>query len=111
MRIDQGCIFLADLNPVKGHEQAGFRPVLVFQNNILNTHLNTVLVVPITTNLKAKGHLTTFFLPKELSSMTKDSLALLFQLRCIDKKRLVKKIGEISGPALKSCKRQLSYLF
>jgi mRNA interferase MazF len=55
MRIEQGDIFLADLNPVKGHEQAGFRPVLIMQNNILNQHLSTVIIVPITANLKAKG--------------------------------------------------------
>ncbi len=44
MDVWQGDIFLANLNPARGHEQAGFRPVLVIQNNILNQHLSTVII-------------------------------------------------------------------
>lgn len=96
MEITQGDIFLADLNPVKGHEQAGFRPVLVLQNNILNLHLNTVVIAPITSSLQLEGFMTTFFLDNKNSKLKKDSLALLFQIRTIDKSRLVKKIGELN---------------
>jgi mRNA interferase MazF len=96
MEITQGDIFLADLNPVKGHEQAGFRPVLVLQNNILNRHLRTVVIAPITSNLQLKGFMTTFFLNNKNSKLKKDSLALLFQIRTIDKSRLVKKTGELN---------------
>ena len=63
--VRQGDIFTADLNPVKGHEQAGFRPVLVLQNNILNANLHTVIIAPVTKNLRARGYLTTYFLDKK----------------------------------------------
>lgn len=95
-RINQGDIYLANLDPVKGHEQAGLRPVLILQGNLLNSELNTVLIAPITSNMKLKGFMTTCFLPKSKTKLKKDSLALLFQIRAIDKTRLIKEVGHIS---------------
>ena len=94
-QINQGDIYLVNLNPVKGHEQAGLRPALVLQNNILNRNLNTVIIAPITSNLEAKGLMTTYFLPKKKSKLKKDSVALLYQIRTIDKTRLKKEVGHI----------------
>ena len=42
-KIRRGEIYIADLDPVIGSEQGGERPVLVIQNNVGNTHSNTVL--------------------------------------------------------------------
>ncbi|MBI2463805.1 type II toxin-antitoxin system PemK/MazF family toxin [Candidatus Peregrinibacteria bacterium] len=105
-KILQGEIYFADLNPVKGHEQAGFRPVLVLQNNVLNKNLNTVIIAPLTTNLKAKGFLTTYFLSKKISHLPFDSIALLFQLRTIDNCRLQKKVSLLSHEIMLAIKRQ-----
>ncbi len=107
----QGDIYLANLNPVKGHEQAGFRPVLVMQNNILNTNLNTIIVAPITSNLKAKGKMTTYFLSQKISKLSKDSVVLLFQLRTLDKSRLKKKISNMGEALCLEIKKQLSFVF
>ncbi|MDH5596547.1 MAG: type II toxin-antitoxin system PemK/MazF family toxin [Candidatus Peregrinibacteria bacterium] len=96
MEIKQGGIYWVDLDPVKGHEQAGKRPVLVLQNNELNENLNTVTVVPLTTNMAFKGFLTTYHLSAKQSGLKKDSLALLYQVRSIDKSRLLKKGGQLS---------------
>jgi mRNA interferase MazF len=95
-QINQGDIYLANLNPVKGHEQAGLRPVLVLQNNILNRNLNTIVIAPITSNLEAKGLMTTYFLSGKESGLKKDSVALLYQIRTIDKTPLKKEVGHIS---------------
>ena len=111
MDISQGDIFTANLNPIKGNEQAGFRPVLVIQNNILNRNLNTVIIVPITSNLKAKGRLTTYLLNKKNSGLEKESLALLFQIWTLDKIRLNKKIGKINQKDLDVIKIQTFMLF
>jgi mRNA interferase MazF len=111
MEIKQGEIYLSDLNPVKGHEQAGYRPVLVIQNDILNQYLSTVVIIPITSNLKYKENLTVYFLSKEVSSMKNDSLALLFQIRTIDKLRLKKKIGGVSQTEFYKIKRKLNNIF
>lgn len=111
MEINQGDIFITDLNPIKGHEQAGLRPVLIIQNNVLNSKLNTVVIVPITSNLKTKGFLTTFFLSKEGAKLNTDSIALLFQIRTIDKSRLQKRIGEMGKKDFYRLKKQLSFVF
>ncbi len=111
MEIRQGEIYLSDLNPVKGHEQAGYRPVLVIQNTILNQHLSTFIILPITSNLKYKENLTVYFLSKEVSSMKNDSLALLFQIRTIDKSRLKKKVGGVSQTEFYNIKRKLNNIF
>ena len=109
--ISQGDIFLADLNPVKGHEQASFRPVLVMQNNILNNNLSTVLIAPITSNLQAKGKMTTFFLQKADSGLNSDSVVLLFQMRTIDVSRLEKKVAHLKKEQFASVKEQLRFIF
>jgi mRNA interferase MazF len=95
--INQGDIYLANLNPVKGHEQSGLRPVLILQCNLLNQELSTVIVAPITSNMRLKGFMTTHFLSKRTSKLKQDSLVLLFQVRTIDRSRLVKEMGHISA--------------
>lgn len=109
--IKQGDIYYADLNPVKGREQSGIRPVIVIQRELLNKHLNTVIIVPITGNLQAKGLLTTFFLPAKNTGLKKDSIALLFQLRTIDKSRLTRKISTLTQAQISHIREQLTLLF
>ena len=50
MTVNRGEIWLANLNPTRGSEQAGTRPVLIFQNNIINKYTTTILAIPLTTN-------------------------------------------------------------
>ena len=102
---------MADLDPIKGSEQSGFRPVLVIQNDILNRKLNTVIVVPITSNLKLKGRLTTFLLSTSNTGLKGESLALLFQIRTIDKIRLIKKVGRLDVESLSLLKLHTFLLF
>lgn len=107
----QGAIYLVDLDPTKGHEQSGKRPVLVLQNNILNKNLNTVVVAPLTGNLRMKGALTTYFLPSTTSGLEKDSIILLYQIRTIDTSRIEKYVGTLSGQQFHDVKKQLSCVF
>ncbi|MCL2634275.1 MAG: type II toxin-antitoxin system PemK/MazF family toxin [Oscillospiraceae bacterium] len=46
-KIEQGDIIKLNLNPTKGHEQAGFRPVIVVSNEKFNTKTNLLLICPI----------------------------------------------------------------
>jgi mRNA interferase MazF len=105
--IKRGQIFMADLNPIRGHEQGGYRPVLIIQKDVLNKHLNTVVIAPITKNMKAKGFLTTCFLDKKISHLKFDSVALLFQIRTIDKGRLVKPEATLSPIFMSQVREQL----
>ena len=109
-QIKQGQIYFANLNPIKGHEQGGYRPVLILQNDILNKFLNTVIIAPITKNLKAKGYLTTYFLNKKTSGLKFDSVVLLFQLRTIDKKRLINKVVFLNKEIMANIRAQLLFV-
>ena len=93
--IKQGEIYWADLGPIQGHEQAGPRPVIVIQTNPLNRSLSTIMIIPTTTSLNAKGLMITHFLDKEKTGLKRDSVALLYQIRTLDRRRLKKKLGEI----------------
>ena len=104
-------IFLVNLDPVKWSEQWWLRPVLIFQKTALNEIFNTVFIIPITSNLKAKWYMLTYFLNKNISWLDKDSVCLVFQPRIIAKERLIKKIWEISEKDLEHIKMELDKLF
>lgn len=109
--VKQAEIYFAYLDPVKGHEQAGNRPVLILQNDILNKHLNTVVIAPITSNLNAAGYLTTYLLDKKTSKLKTDSVVLIHQIRTIDKVRLKKKSGALSMEEFRKIKAKMTLIF
>ena len=48
----QGEIWMANLDPTRGSEQAGFRPILVFSGNLFNTHTPLIIGLPLSTKIK-----------------------------------------------------------
>lgn len=94
MNIVRGEVYYADLSPVIGSEQGGYRPVLVVQNNKGNRFSTTVIVAPISSKL-TKNHLPTHVFI-ELEGLQKKSVILLEQLRTIDKKRIREKVGKVN---------------
>lgn len=97
-----GDIFLANLDPVKGSEQGKKRPVIVFQNPDLSRFTSTYLCIPLTTNLSRASMPGTCFIKKGKGGLSQDSVALCFQLRAIDKSRLIKKYGTLDRTTLNS---------
>lgn len=93
-KIRRGELYYADLNPVVGSEQGGERPVLIIQNNIGNKHSPTAVVVAITSKL-CKSNLPTH-VKLHFPKLPKDSMALLEQIRTIDKCRISMYIGKLS---------------
>ncbi|PIQ16302.1 MAG: taxon MazF, partial [Flavobacteriales bacterium CG18_big_fil_WC_8_21_14_2_50_32_9] len=94
MNIKQFDIWLANLNPSVGTEPGKKRPVVIVQTDLLNeTHLST-LICPITTNVKAEIELLRVHLKK--GQLDKLSDVLVDQVRAIDNKRLVKKLGHLN---------------
>ncbi len=100
MWIRRGDLFYADLNPVRGSEQAGHRPVLVIQNDVSNQYASTTIVAPLTTTLFSRRYPTHIPLQKGTSGLRTDSTVLLSQIRTIDKSRLGRKIGHLSVPLM-----------
>ena len=83
-KIYRGDIYLANLNPYKGSEQGGKRPVIIIQNNVGNHYSPTVIVTAVTSRFFKKRALPTH-VPLDNEELEKNSLALLEQIRTIDK--------------------------
>lgn len=95
MEPSRGDIYFADLNPVLGSEQGGFRPVLIVQNDIGNKYSPTVIISAITSQIQKARLPTHVELPSRLSGLEKDSVILLEQVRTIDKRRLKKRVTRL----------------
>ena len=97
-RILRGDIIWADLNPVKGHEQAGLRPVLILSHDVFNARSGTVIAMALTSQPQRAG----FPLTLELSSskLPKKSWVKISQIRTLSIQRLRKKIGKSSPEEL-----------
>ena len=95
MEVKRGFIFYADLSPVVGSEQGGFRPVLVVQNNVGNKYSPTVIIAAITSHIEKAKLPTHVELSAGEHGLEKDSVILLEQIRTIDKQRLQQKITEM----------------
>lgn len=99
-------VWFADLSPVKGREQRGFRPVVVISGNMLNNYLPIVITCPLTTKIKGyKGNL--LLEPDEFNGLSEKSEVVIFQIRSVSKERLVKKIGRITDKQLAELKKGL----
>jgi mRNA interferase MazF len=90
----RGEIRWADLNPVRGHEQAGLRPVLILSHDIFNERSGTVIAVAITSQPQQAG----FPLTLELKSpnLPKKSWLKISQIRTLSIERIGKVIGKSS---------------
>ena len=93
----RGDIYMANLNPFKGSEQGGTRPVLVLQNNTGNLFCPTLIVAPLTTQVnKKKDQPTHYLLSGVRGGLPEDSVALLEQIKTIDKSRIISYLGKVS---------------
>jgi mRNA interferase MazF len=90
----RGEIYWADLNPVRGREQAGARPVLVLSQDIFNRRSETVIAMAITSQPQKAGFPLTFELPQQ--RLPKPSWVKISQIRTISVDRLGKRIGSVS---------------
>lgn len=96
--IRRGDIYYADLGSGVGSEQSGIRPVLIVQNNMGNRHAPTVIVAPITSQLKANTQPTHVYLNTRCGLKTK-SMVLTEQIRTVDKQRLREYVGHLDEDA------------
>jgi mRNA interferase MazF len=98
----QWCVCQADLDPVVGSEQAGFRPVLVVSNEIMNERLPIVTVLPLTSHKPGRRiYSTEVLLPARVAGQPLDSIVMAHQIRTISKRRLQAAYGQLQVPALR----------
>jgi len=96
-RILRGDIFWADLDPTIGHEQAGFRPVLIISEDVFNQRSATVIAMALTSQPPQAGFPLTFELSTKLP---KRSWVKISQIRTLSIKRLRSRITQISPEQL-----------
>jgi mRNA interferase MazF len=97
-KILRGEIRWADLNPVRGHEQAGMRPVLILSQDIFNEHSGTVIAMALTSQPQRAGFPLTLELKTE--KLPKRSWVKISQIRTVSVERIGKKLGRVSPEEL-----------
>lgn len=94
----KGEIYWADLNPVRGREQAGLRPVLILSHELFNRRSETVIAMAITSQAQKAGFPLTLSLPAEM--LPKPSWVKISQIRTISVDRLGKRIADVNAEML-----------
>ena len=97
LEIKRGDIWLVNLDPTIGHEIKKSRPAVIIQNNLGNKYSPITIIAPITSqNLEKIYPVEVLVLKNAATGLEKDSKVLLNQIRSIDKKRLVKRLGKVN---------------
>ncbi len=98
-------IYIVALNPTKGSEINKTRPSVIVSPNVLNKHLNTVIIAPLTTTIKN-------YPSRVLSNFGEQPGEIaLDQIRAVDKERLKKKIGSVDRKTAENIKKVLHTMF
>ena len=93
--VKRGDIWLVNLDPTVGHEIRKSRPAVIIQNDLGNKYSPITIVAPITSQNIERTYPIEVVLDKKSSGLEKISKVLLNQIRAIDKRRLIKKLGKI----------------
>ena len=105
MEIKQYDIWLADLNPSRGTEPGKTRPVVIVQTNLLNGIHPSTLICPVTSKVNNEIKLLRVHLQKK--QLDKPSDVLVDQVRAIDNKRLIKKLGRLTKDQIQILKTNI----
>ena len=103
----RGDIFYANFDPVVGSEQGGIRPALIIQNDVGNKFSPTVVVAAITSKEEKRDLVTHCTLP-DSGLLPRPSIALLEQIRTLDKSRLRDYIGTVGEGTMERVDRALA---
>ena len=104
--MERGEIWIVEFPKLNGHEQAGKRPAVV-----LADVSGIAVIIPLTSNTMALRFEHALSLtPTNRNCLSVESVALIFQIRAIDKKRLTRKIGDLEEPLMKKINEKLRQL-
>jgi len=94
--LKRGEIWWADLGAYRPREQTGRRPVVIWQSDALTQALQSVLVVPLTTNLDRARLAGTAMIDASENGLSQTSVALAFQMRAIPKASLLDRVRNLT---------------
>lgn len=96
----RGEVWMVDFGTPSGPEQSGRRPAIVMQEDGVTPALTTVIVLPLTTNVRRLALPTTVLIPAGEAGLLQDSVALCHQIQVRGKARLLACLGELSPERL-----------
>ena len=103
----RGQIYYADLDPVRGSEQGGMRPVLIIQNDLGNRFSPTVIVLPLTSRTNKAPLRTHVTVHPPMGGLQKSSVILCEQVRTLEKKRLLGYVGMLRPDKMRQVEQAL----
>jgi len=111
MKAKQFEIWIADLNPTIGTEPGKVRPVIIIQTDLLNKYHPSYIICPITTNVRKEIEILRIHLKKGCCGLEEGCDIMIDQVRAIDNKRLIRKVGNIPIELVKPIKENLKIIF
>ena len=105
MELKQYSIVLVNLDPTIGSEIKKTRPCVIISPDEMNKYLNTVVLAPMTTNLKA------YPTRVKVKHNLKTGMIAIDQVRTVDKLRMVKVLGKLSNQESENCKQVIKEAF
>ncbi len=103
----RGEIYLVSFDPTIGAEIQKTRPALILQNDIANEHSPITIVAAITSRFDNILYPTEVLIQSPEGGTTIDSVVLLNQVRSIDQKRLIKRLGQLTDPTMMRVNRAI----
>ncbi len=106
----RGDVLLVNLPAIDGREQSGRRPAVAVQTDVAGEPM--LMVAPITSNLNAlRFNFTVKIKPSEENGLDLPSIVMVFQMRAIDKARIIKTIGKLSAEDLAKIDNEIRQMF
>lgn len=100
----KGEVWFVEIPTSQGHEQYGLRPVIIFSQ----PEANVVAIIPFTTNIKYNSLRHSLLIKPSLTNgLREDSIALIFQIRVIDREKFKRKIGTIENATIEKINKAL----
>lgn len=111
MKIKQFDIWIADLEPQRGTETGKVRPVLIVQTNLLNNEHPSTVICPVTTNVEKDSDILRVHIRKGIANLKIESDIMIDQIRAVDNRRLLNKIGELTKELQLKVKDNIKIIF
>lgn len=105
-QVERYCVYLADLDPVRGREIAKTRPVVVVSQDEMNRNLDTVVVCPLTTKLHPRWRSRI----QVVCARRKAEIA-VDQIRTLSKERLGKRLDKLAPAEAAQLRRLISEMY
>jgi len=93
--VKRGDVYIVELDPTRGSELKKTRPAVIIQNDVDNRYSPVTIIAPITSKFDTKLYPTEVLIKPPEGGLRIESVALLNQLRAVDKSRLGRRLGAL----------------